>query len=258
MAIKLRGSKFEGYRLAKRLRALGVGVVAMLPVHPFQGRVMARFDLRNHRKIAVIDGETGYTGSQNLIEADFKTGLVFEEMMIRVTGPAVLELQFVFLADWFVETGLMLEGPEVLPEPTQTGAVAVQTLPSGPDFPTQNNQRLFVSMVHEADRSVHLSTPYFIPDEPLLQAMQTAAQRGVEVHLILPRSPDSFLVSRAQRAYYGPLLAAGVLIHLYRPAFLHSKFLCVDGEIAVVGSSNFDMRDPGPLSLLRARWGAPR
>ncbi len=228
--------------LAKRAVRLGVDVAEMLPIRPFQGRLMARLDLRNHRKIAVIDGGTGYAGSLNLIEPGFKKGLVYEELMVRVTGPAVLELQFVFLSDWFVETGSFVVGDDVLPDPVQTGAMAVQMLPSGPDFPVQNNQRLFVSMVHEADRSVHLITPYFIPDQPLLQAMQTAAQRGVDVRLILPRSPDSFLVSRAQRAYYGPLLEAGVHIHLYRPAFLHSKYLCIDDGIAVVGSSNLDMR----------------
>src|SRR5262249_34850198 len=144
----------------------------------------SRLDLRNHRKIAVIDGRVGYTGSQNLVAAEFKKGIAFEDLMVRVTGPVVLELQYVFAADWVLGTDEVLDGGSEFPDPQLTGTVAAQALPSGPDFPTQNNQRLFVALAHGALEQVVLTTPYFVPDEPLLQAMQTAAFRGVAVHLV--------------------------------------------------------------------------
>src|SRR5262249_37332919 len=120
--------------------------------------------------------------------------------------------------------------------------VPAQVLPSGPAFPTQNNQRLFVALVHGAGRRVVLTTPYFIPDEPLLQAMQTAALRGVEVHLVVSEKGDYSVVSRAQESYYEELLEAGVRIHLYRKNFLHAKHLSIDGAVALIGSSNLDIR----------------
>jgi cardiolipin synthase len=172
-------------------------------------------DLRNHRKIAVIDGRVGYTGSQNLVAADFKDGLAYEDLMVRVTGPVVLELQYVFAADWFVDTNEILDGEAEFPVPDIAGAVPAQALPSGPGFPTQNNQRLFVALVHGARKRVVLTTPYCIPDEPLLQAMQTAALRGVEVHLVVSEKGDQIIVSLAQESYYEELLEAGVQIHLY-------------------------------------------
>src|SRR5262249_4522082 len=151
--------------------------------------------LRNHRKIAVIDGRVGYTGSQNLVAADFKEGLAYEDLMARVTGPVVLELQYVFAADWFLETNEGLASETAFPGTEIAGGVPAEALPSGPDFPTQNNQRLFVALVHGARKQVALTTPYFIPDEPILQAMQTAALRGVEVHLVVSEKGDQFIVS---------------------------------------------------------------
>jgi cardiolipin synthase len=199
-------------------------------------------DLRNHRKIAVIDGRVGYTGSQNLVAADFKDGLSYEDLMVRVTGPVVLELQHVFAADWFLETNEVLDGATESPAPEIAGGIPAQALPSGPGFPTQNNQRLFVALVHGARTRVVLTTPYFIPDEPLLQAMQTAALRGVEVHLVVSEKGDHVIVSLAQESYYEELLEVGVRIHLYRKNFLHAKHLSVDNSVAVIGTSNLYIR----------------
>ena len=123
----------------------GIAAHPMLPVGSL-GRKTARFDLRNHRKIAIIDGRIGYTGSQNIVNADFKHGLTFEELLVRVTGPIVLELQSVFLTDWYMESDEMLESPDVLPEPKLTGQVAMQVLPSGPAYRRENNQRMFLAL----------------------------------------------------------------------------------------------------------------
>lgn len=232
----------EGLRtLRPKLTAHGVEVHAMLPLRLIPWR-KSRMDLRNHRKIVVIDGRVGYTGSQNLVAAGFKKGLLYEELMVRVTGPVVLELQYVFVADWFLETDEILDGEMEFPAPEITGAVPAQVLPSGPAFPTQNNQRLFVALVHGARERVVLTTPYFIPDEPLLQAMQTAVLRGVEVHLVVSEKGDHPVVTLAQGACYEELLEAGVRIHLYRKNFLHAKHLSVDDAVAVIGTSNLDIR----------------
>lgn len=235
------GSRATLPTLIPKLTGLGVAVHETLPVGFWRGR-MARLDLRNHRKIAVIDGRVAYTGSQNLVAAAFKEGITYEELMIRVTGPVVLALQYVFVADWFLEAGEVLDCTEVFPDPPVTGSVAVQSLPSGPDFPTQNNQRLIVALVHGARRRVVITTPYFIPDEPLLQALQTAVLRGVEVHLIVSAKEDQWLVCLAQKSYYEELLEAGVQIHLYRQNFLHAKHLSVDDSVCLIGTSNMDIR----------------
>jgi cardiolipin synthase len=213
----------------------------MLPIN-FLPWKKSRLDLRNHRKIAVIDGRIGYTGSQNMICADTKENLRYEELMVRVTGPLVLELQYVFAADWFLESNEVLDGEAEFPSPELAGPVAAQALPSGPSFPIQNNQRIFVAGVYGARRRIVMTTPYFVPDEPLLQAMQTAALRGVEVHLVVSEKGDHPIVALAQESYYEELLEAGVRIHIYRESFLHAKQLCIDDTVAVIGTSNLDIR----------------
>jgi cardiolipin synthase len=258
------GSRSALSTLIPKLKASGVAVREMLPVGLFRWG-SARVDLRNHRKIAVIDGSAAYTGSQNLVAAGFKKGITYEDLMLRVTGPAVWDLQYIFAADWFLETDEVLDCDEVFPDLGITGSVPIQALPSGPDFPTQNNQRLIVALIHGASKRVVITTPYFIPDEPLLQALQTAVLRGVDVHLVLSAVAHQVLVSLAQQSYYEELLEAGVKIHLYRQNFLHAKHLSIDDDIALIGTSNMDIRsfvlnaelvlviyDPGVTGLLRA------
>jgi cardiolipin synthase len=235
------GSRSALPTLLPQLRSLGVQVNEMLPVGLF-GHKTARLDLRNHRKIAIFDGRIAYTGSQNLVAADFKEGILYEELVLRIIGPAVLELQFIFAADWFLETTEVLDSDSVFPGPDIAGSIPVQALPSGPDFPTQNNQRLIISLIHGARKRVDIVTPYFIPDEPLLQALQTSVLRGVDIHLVLSERAHQLLVSLAQNSYYEELLEAGVKILLYRNNFLHAKFLTIDDSVSLVGSSNMDIR----------------
>jgi cardiolipin synthase len=235
------GSRSPLRTLRPKLMALGVEVHEMMPLRLVPWR-KARLDLRNHRKIAVLDGRVGYTGSQNLVSAEFKKGLKYEDLMARVNGPVVLELQYLFAADWFLETNEVLDGAAEFPGPEIAGDVPAQALPSGPAFPTQNNQRLVVALVHGARKRVVLTTPYFIPDEPLLQAMQTAVLRGVEVHLVVSVAGDHPVVSLAQRSYYEELLEAGVQIHPCRTNFLHAKHVSIDDSVALIGTSNLDIR----------------
>ena len=226
----------------------------------FQPWRRARFDMRNHRKIAVLDGKIGYVGSQNLVDRAFKPGIVNRELVARVRGPLVAQLQAVLLADRYYETEERIGELGHFPPFEEAGSVFAQCLPSGPGYSQENNQRLIVSLIHAANERVVLTTPYFIPDEPLYQAMQTAATRGVEVHLVVSRDLDQLLVGYAQRSFYDQLLAAGVQIHIYYEYFLHAKHLSVDGDIALVGSSNFDIRSfalnaGGERHLLRQGGG---
>jgi cardiolipin synthase len=115
-------------------------------------------------------------------------------------------------------------------------------LPSGPGYPQQNNQRFIVDLLYGATRRAVLTTPYFIPDEPLLQALETATLRGVEVHLVVSKEIDQWLVGFAQQSYYEELLAAGVTIHLYERRFLHAKHISIDDAVVLIGSSNMDIR----------------
>jgi cardiolipin synthase len=235
------GSKAARRTVAREMRAAGVEVRELLPVYFFR-RNQPRLDLRNHRKIAVIDGKVGYVGSQNIVDACFKKGIVYEELVARVTGPVVLQLQVVFLADRYFEMEETLRDPEYLGAPESTGTTPAQALPSGPGYPYANNQRLIVAAIHAAQARVVITTPYFIPDEALLQAMQTAVLRGVEVHLVVSRLADQLLVGLAQRSYYEELLEFGVKIHQYKQCFLHAKHLTVDDSFALIGSSNLDIR----------------
>jgi len=233
------GAKRALRHYRRRLRAGGVVVHALLPGGlrwPRSGRM----DLRNHRKIAVIDNRLAYVGSQNLAEPDFVAGHPNRELVARVRGPVVNHLEAVFASDWFVETGERLE---VLADvPIDGGDVATQLLPSGPAYPYENARDAVNALIHLARRKVVLVTPYFVPDEATLSALRIAAVSGVEVQLILSQSNNQRLTSWAQEAYYDELLRAGVKIALYRPHFLHAKHLSVDEDIAVLGSINLDIR----------------
>jgi cardiolipin synthase len=234
------GSRPDFERLLPRLEAAGILAEETMRVGLF--RRAGRLDLRNHRKIAVIDGRIAYTGSQNLVDAMFKRGLTYEELNVRLTGPVVLELQAVFAEDWYLETGEFLGDPRYAPDPEVAGDVAAQTLPSGPGYPRENNQRLIVSLIHAANRRIVIAMPYLIPDDALRQALQTASLRGVEVTLVVPLQIDQYLVGLGQRSYYDELMEDGVRIFRYGKRFLHAKCVTFDDTIAWIGSSNLDIR----------------
>jgi len=209
----------------------------------FWRRGAARFDLRNHRKIAVIDGIIGHTGSQNVVNPGFVKGYPNEEMMLRMTGPVVVQLQAVFLADHFFETGTGMDELGLFPEPTTaSGETLAQVVPSGPGYQHENGQELMIALLYTARERVVITTPYFVPDEPFFQAVRSAVLRGVEVHLVLSEHANQLVTQLAQRSYYDDLLGAGVIIHLYQPRFLHAKHLSIDDHIVLIGSTNIDIR----------------
>jgi cardiolipin synthase len=222
----------------QRLDDTGVAARAALPFHLLRGRT--RRDMRNHRKLFVIDGAIGYAGSQNIVDRDFKPGITNRELVARVTGPVVAEMNALFLSDWFLETEELLEDEPTIPEPT--GAATLQILPSGADYPLGGFQTLLVWQVGQAREEVVIVTPYLIPDEDLLAAMATAVLRGVAVHVVVSAVADQVLVSLAQASYYDELLACGVHIHRYRDYLLHAKNVRIDDRLGVLGSSNVDIR----------------
>ena len=241
--------RIKGYKeLKARLKASKIRWRPMLPLSPVQGQ-WRRPDLRNHRKIMVIDGEIAFTGSQNLIEPSYnnpkhrKVGREWVELMACMRGPIVTTLNVAFATDWLSETDESLEEQlEHRPEP-HPGNITAQVVPSGPGFMTENNLRLFNTLIYSAQHRLSLCSPYFVPDDSLLYAVTTAAQRGVDVELFVSEKGDQFLVHHAQQSYYQALLEAGVRIYLYKAPFvLHAKHFTIDNEVAVLGSSNMDMR----------------
>ena len=235
------GSRPWSRRIVRKLRDAGVEAARALPVFPWRAG-SARADLRNHRKIVVTDGTIAFVGSQNIVNARWSRSLVYEELVARLDGPAALELQAIFAADWFLETGAVLSGRAYFPHKPGVGTTIAQVLPSGPDYGDVGIGQLTVAAVHGARSRIVITTPYFIPHPALLEAMQTAVLRGVEVHVILPGKTDNLFVRLAQRSYYSELLRTGIRVHLYRPAFLHAKHLSIDSSLAMIGSSNVDVR----------------
>ena len=214
----------------------------MLPVN-FIRRGLARIDLRNHRKVAVIDGRIGWTGSQNIVDPSYgHKDLVWHDMMLRLDGPVVLQLQQIFAEDWYCETDAELEGESIFVDPQVTGEGVLQTLPSGPTYDTENYQRLVVAAIYGARQRVIITSPYLVPDEPLLQALQIAVLRGVRVQMVVPRKSDQRLPDLAARSYYDDMLSMGVELYLHQSGLLHSKSMTVDDSLALVGSGNFDIR----------------
>ena len=223
----------------------------MLPVRPFKRR-FSRLDLRNHRKIIVVDSEVAFTGSANLIEPHYQRRSAIRmnrkwvELNAKLTGPVVTELDIVFASDWYAETGENL-GTQLLvdleaDEAARGGSLA-QVVPSGPGFPDENNLRLFNDLMYQATHRLIICTPYLVPDDSLLYAVTNAAHRDVEVVVLVTRQADQFTVQHAQQSYYQQLLEAGVQIYRYPgPDVLHAKFMVVDNRVAVLGSSNMDMR----------------
>ena len=239
----------RGRSTRRWLRASGIPFEEMLPFRPWQGN-WRRPDLRNHRKIVVIDGRIGFTGSQNMIDASYnkrgniRRGLRWKDLMVRLEGPAALGLDALFVTDWYSETGDIVEVIDRAVEaPVIADGIECQVVPSGPGFDGENNLRLFNALVYGAQKRLIIASPYFVPDDSMLYAITTAAERGVEVQLFACAVADQYVVYHAQRSYYETLLRSGVRIFLYQePTVLHSKHFTVDDDVAVIGSSNMDMR----------------
>ncbi|MDJ0375898.1 cardiolipin synthase [Cryobacterium sp. PH31-L1] len=239
-----------GFRQTKkRLTDAGIPWQLMLPVQPFKGK-WQRPDLRNHRKLLIVDGTVGFMGSQNIIDRTYnmrkniRRGLMWKDFMTRLEGPIVSGLNAIFITDWYSETNELLtrDIEPVHPRPV-TDALDCQVVPSGPGFKGENNLRLFLALLYYAQDRIIITSPYFVPDESIMYAITTAVQRGLHVELFVSEIGDQAVVYHAQRSYYEELLTAGVHIYMYKaPYILHAKHFTIDDEVAVVGSSNMDQR----------------
>ena len=231
------------------LREAGVEVAYFNPVLPWRAgrRWSSRLNFRNHRKIAVIDGCVAFTGSQNVGDEYFGVagphGL-WVDTHLRLAGPAVFELQEIFLEDWHVATGEDLFEAGQFPDPAggPDARHVVQVIPSGPDYDAQIMHHLLLAAISAADSSVCLATPYFVPDTSMVLTLEAAAFRGVRVGLLVPATSDHRLALWAGRSYYPDLAAAGVEIREFGPRFLHSKLVIVDETWGMIGSANMDER----------------
>jgi len=205
-----------------------------------------RLNYRNHRKLVIIDGVTGYIGGFNV--GDEYLGLVprfgyWRDTHLKLEGSAVLQMQAQFLMDWNVsaKATIGLESP-YFPETGGRGKAGIQILSSGPNNTEEQIKNAYIKMISSAKKSVYIQTPYFIPDESMYAALRIAAMSGVDVKLMMPGRPDHKLVYWASISYFEHMLEAGVSCYVYRKGFLHAKTIVVDGQIASVGTANMDIR----------------
>jgi cardiolipin synthase len=237
------GSRAGLKKLGPEMRAAGAEVVAVMPLRLW-GPNAARFDLRNHRKIVVVDGACAFFGSQNIVSKTANRGMVNEEMLVRATGPIVRHLRAVLLGDRYLETGDLPPESDNLSAPlldeTPTGLAEV--VPSGPGYNEGTAEAVMIALMYGARTRVVLTSPYVIPSEPFLVAMCSTARRGVRVDLIVDRESNKPLVQLAQQSFYDTMLAAGVNIHRHSGSFLHAKHMSIDDDVALIGSSNLDIR----------------
>ncbi|GAA0521868.1 cardiolipin synthase [Tatumella terrea] len=232
----------------KKLRKAGIEVVESLQVNLLRV-FLRRMDLRQHRKIVLIDNYIAYTGSMNLVDPRFfkqDAGVgQWVDLMARMEGPVAITLGIVYSCDWEIETGKRILPPQpdqvVMPFEQASGHI-IQVIASGPGFPEDMIHQALLTAIYSAREQLTMTTPYFVPSDDLLHAICTAALRGVDVRLIVPQKNDSMLVDWASRAFFTELLEAGVKIYQFSDGLLHTKSVLVDGELSLVGTVNLDMR----------------
>ena len=228
------------------LRDAGVKVASALPIgNPLLRALRGRIDLRNHRKIVVIDNRVTYCGSQNCADPEFLVKAKYApwvDAVIRFEGPIARQNQYLFASDWMAEVDEDLSDilRQALP-PGERG-FAAQVIGTGPTARYSAMPEVFETLMFAARRELVISTPYYVPDESMQAALCASARRGVAVALIVPERNDSWIVGAASRSYYADLLAAGVRIFEYQGGLLHTKSLTVDGAVTLIGSANLDRR----------------
>ncbi|MGC3999225.1 MAG: cardiolipin synthase [Anaeromyxobacter sp.] len=237
------GSPRHRRRFLRPLLDAGAEVARFNPILFRLRRGAANF--RSHRKIVVCDGRVGLTGGINVSDdqsAAIRGAAAWRDTGLRLDGPAVHGLQLAFREDWAFATGRSIPATAAYFPASPEGTRLVQIVPSGPDQSPPAAALLYPAAIAAARERIRITTPYFVPDEPLLTALASAALRGVDVQIILPARTDAWLVDAASRSYRDPLAAAGVGLHLYGPAMVHAKTCVVDRTVALVGSANLDSR----------------
>jgi cardiolipin synthase len=228
------------------MAAAGVRLASALPIgNPFVRPLKGRIDMRNHRKIVVIDNRVTYCGSQNCCDAAFAVKPKYApwvDAMMRFEGPVVRQNQQLFASDWMGHVNEDLSALLcALPGPVEPG-FAAQVIGTGPTVRYSAMPEMFESLMYAARRELVITTPYYVPDEPIQAALCASGRRGVETTVIFPARNDSWIVAAASRSYYAELLDAGVRIYEYVGGLLHTKSLTLDGEVTLIGSANIDRR----------------
>lgn len=237
------GSRYTLPSMVRRLRRAGLRAATFLPT--WLPNWLRYANLRNHRKIMVVDGTLGFTGGMNL-RVSHETAAAAKDAVrclhFEVRGPVVADLQRTFATDWAFTTGEQLHGAVWFPPLEPAGTVAARGIPDGPDADLDNILHVILGALAAATRSVRIVTPYFLPDDVLLRALQVAAMRGVAVDIVLPQKGNIFLVDWAAAPLLPDLLRKGCRIHFSGAPFDHSKLLVVDGFWSLIGSTNWDAR----------------
>jgi cardiolipin synthase len=237
------GSMRLTQKFLQPMRDAGIQIATFVPGQSFRERWS--INLRSHRKIVVIDGETGFTGGMNVGDEYLGRNPHFgywRDTHLRLDGPTVLQLQEVFATDWFYATGEELNGPEFFPSPAEVGKVNAQVLASGPDDPDAIFHTVMFAAINQAQKQVLVSTSYFVPPPALFSALEAAALRGVRTRVLVSGPVTYWTTYHACRSFYDELLRAGVEIYEYHRGQQHAKTLTVDGEWSIVGTPNFDAR----------------
>lgn len=252
------------------MRDAGVHVATALPIgNPILRPLRGRIDLRNHRKIVVIDNHITYCGSQNCADPEFRVKAKYApwvDAMVRFEGPIARQNQCLFASDWMAQVDENIDGLLRQPIAGCGKGLAAQVIGTGPTVRHSAMPEVFETLMYAARRELFITTPYYVPDESMQNALCSCARRGVETSIIFPARNDSWIVGAASRSYYAELLEAGVQIYEYEGGLLHTKSLTLDGEVGLIGSANMDRRsfdlnyennilfyDPGLTEELRKR-----
>lgn len=228
-----------------RLRSFGIEIHCFMPViFPW---LTSKINYRNHRKIIVVDGKIGFTGGLNIADRYIKGTKrgIWRDTHLRIEGEAVKMLQITFLTDWYFATKKQPADPiQYFPNSISSGKIhkAIQIAVSGPDSDYATIMQAYFSAITKSKHHIYISTPYFLPNEPVLTALKVAALSGIDVRLMLPARSDSKMVHWASRSYFTELLEAKIKIYLYTIGFNHAKILTIDGLFSSVGTVNIDVR----------------
>lgn len=236
------GSYFLTGKYLKSLRDAGIYVRPFLPLNLRLGR--NRINFRNHRKLVIIDGQTGFTGGLNVADRYVFGNRLgkWRDTFVKFEGSIVHGLQLQFLADWnFVEKKLITDS-KYYPALPQYKKNVIQIVGSGPDYQWESIMQGIAFAISTAKNYIYIHTPYFVPNEVIMQNIQMAAMSGIDVRMMIPLKSDSRLTDACSFSYYGDILEAGVKIYVYEGGFLHSKAIVIDDFISVIGSANLDER----------------
>jgi len=205
-----------------------------------------KFNYRNHRKLVIIDDTIGYLGGFNIGDEYLGKAKKFgywRDTHLRITGGCIQDMMARFILDWRVASGEDWAVPSAyFALPSKEGVTGVQIVASGPDTLKEEVKHAYLKMISSAERNIYIQTPYFVPDVSILESLKNAALSGVDVRIMIPSMPDHLFVYWATYSYIGILLDVGAKVYIYDKGFMHAKTICVDGEVASVGSANFDIR----------------